>query len=824
MDTSSFSSGSNRHLFSSPSANSLVKPMPPLSNKPRKLSITSFRTTPTQNPESIRQSPTTSASSPVLLQQYHHLVQKHTEKSHSQASPTDVGPPQKFVIQRKLPASPVTLTVPGKSVTRSNKNQPSGLEFYPLPPEGSPTEQSERTYTPVVVQPSPHLSFPSNTAKTTTTASTVHTPVTFFSQPPVIQFSPQVSTIVYETPSSAPLLFNPPTPTHRVQLEPTPFSNDVVVVNSAHQPVTRNINEPVVITVPRLPPSNDDVELITEREPLLQRPSVSTVVQTVTPHSEDKNHEIIKHPILENPKQPYSMVPHSKMDTLRNEDESDALQLKLPLLTSPEERIAPVRENSFIQSTKPLLLHTHEDHIKIDLKNGTIQRTLDLSQPDDSVIIVSEESDPKNAKGGSPGTVDPTHPPSTGIMHFAKSEGISTVSNSNIETHLSETSIVKRRNQPILLTPADLPSQRSPNLEAEVRLELSRPPLLSQPRNQSPELSFSLLQQKENDTTLTTQCSHQQALTETSDASGAAHSKSEVSTEENFSDIRIQRSSSEEASKPRSLEPLFPSPPPIIAVLPTQPPDSQQATPISIRTEGNSMEEEGLAKTSTFLSVGDVLEGISKGGRRGKNRSKKRVVPLIGTDVATQPVKDTHSDSDSENDDSSSSSSSMSPVSSTTPISGGSHLTVGSATPDPLAGKGLELVKVSRWKVESIMHSIPSELKQSVHLKPAELLVRYGSLLTSLPNDTVFSGHFMPSVDLIRKTGWICAEEFPDNVFCDLRRVQPSQLPFCVGGAIVDFQIEINFRPQSFFAAVLPTVTPPLQSSRKDASASGSSP
>ncbi|KAK2959783.1 hypothetical protein BLNAU_5272 [Blattamonas nauphoetae] len=271
--------------------------------------------------------------------------------------------------------------------------------------------------------------------------------------------------------------------------------------------------------------------------------------------------------------------------------------------------------------------------------------------------------------------------------------------------------------------------------------------------------------------------------------------------------------------------PLLPLPEPIQLELPERPPFPTQAQKKS--RKGKKMEKEigeEEPKTSMEMTVAEFMLGMAKGKRRGRKRGRRndedgdergdeseehdgseRGADSSGREDSFRRMEEklkngTIHDNDDESD---SSSSSLLPGMGVGRRRGGGVVEDGNEEENE---EREQRVGVSRKKMEAILREIPKKYRWLVVNKPAHLLVRYKSLILSLPNDRVFRGRFLSSLSVFRKTGWIECDGFPDNVFCDLRRIKSSQTQMCLPGAVVEFQIELNDRPQSFFSAVFPNI------------------
>ncbi|KAK2955175.1 hypothetical protein BLNAU_9904 [Blattamonas nauphoetae] len=254
-----------------------------------------------------------------------------------------------------------------------------------------------------------------------------------------------------------------------------------------------------------------------------------------------------------------------------------------------------------------------------------------------------------------------------------------------------------------------------------------------------------------------------------------------------------------------NTSPILPLPSPNVCQLPSslQTPDAGKARCMSRRKMGKAILlplSESTLKANA-MTVEQFLEVPKKtckmkgksGKGVGENEGVWRLPPLIfDSPTRAGPVTVQDSSDSSLVQDKSGSNRNNSGMVSTLPV-----LSV-EKREKRMGGKNVSL--------ESILNSIPKHLHSLVLSKSAHLLSRYSSLLASLPNPRWFQGQFKDTLSLFRKTAWIICDGFPDNVFCDLKRVPVSQIPVCVGGAVVEFQIELNERHQSFFAAVNPII------------------
>ncbi|KAK2962445.1 hypothetical protein BLNAU_2688 [Blattamonas nauphoetae] len=103
-----------------------------------------------------------------------------------------------------------------------------------------------------------------------------------------------------------------------------------------------------------------------------------------------------------------------------------------------------------------------------------------------------------------------------------------------------------------------------------------------------------------------------------------------------------------------------------------------------------------------------------------------------------------------------------------------------------------------------LLSQLPPTIRHFVELKSKVYLPTYFSLIQQLPTQTVYVGYFLGSLSQQRKTAWISCSDFPDNVFCDLRKLSRDELPYAVVGGQVQFSVILNTKPQSYFAAENP--------------------
>lgn len=83
-------------------------------------------------------------------------------------------------------------------------------------------------------------------------------------------------------------------------------------------------------------------------------------------------------------------------------------------------------------------------------------------------------------------------------------------------------------------------------------------------------------------------------------------------------------------------------------------------------------------------------------------------------------------------------------------------------------------------------------MQTAVMRKSERFLERYLPLLNDLQIQHRFRGYFKATLSMERLTAWIKSANFPDNVFVDLRRVNPELRPFMKAGNAVEFGIELN--------------------------------
>ncbi|KAA6403533.1 MAG: hypothetical protein EZS28_000942 [Streblomastix strix] len=83
-----------------------------------------------------------------------------------------------------------------------------------------------------------------------------------------------------------------------------------------------------------------------------------------------------------------------------------------------------------------------------------------------------------------------------------------------------------------------------------------------------------------------------------------------------------------------------------------------------------------------------------------------------------------------------------------------------------------------------------------------------GPSISSMISSRRYKGVFKTTLSTERGTAWITCTDFPDNLFCDLRRMHQSQAMMVDAGVHVEFAIRVNFLPQSYFAAEDPRIIP----------------
>ncbi|KAK2955302.1 hypothetical protein BLNAU_9693 [Blattamonas nauphoetae] len=108
--------------------------------------------------------------------------------------------------------------------------------------------------------------------------------------------------------------------------------------------------------------------------------------------------------------------------------------------------------------------------------------------------------------------------------------------------------------------------------------------------------------------------------------------------------------------------------------------------------------------------------------------------------------------------------------------------------------------QVSRPKLSSL----PEHIQIILRRNNPNLLPYYLDLFPTMTSQQIFTGYFKHSVSLGRQTGWIACTMFPDNVFCDLRKIHKNQRMHCRSGAMVRFKIILNVKSQSYFSAEQP--------------------
>ncbi|KAK2952478.1 hypothetical protein BLNAU_12584 [Blattamonas nauphoetae] len=106
--------------------------------------------------------------------------------------------------------------------------------------------------------------------------------------------------------------------------------------------------------------------------------------------------------------------------------------------------------------------------------------------------------------------------------------------------------------------------------------------------------------------------------------------------------------------------------------------------------------------------------------------------------------------------------------------------------------------------VMEMIRSLPPVIQPIVEQKSKKYLATYYNRLKQLPNHEVYRGVFLGSLSQQRRTAWISSPDFPDNVFCDLRKLPRDELVHAVVGGQVHFNIALNSKPQSYFAAENP--------------------
>ncbi|KAK2960182.1 hypothetical protein BLNAU_4735 [Blattamonas nauphoetae] len=100
--------------------------------------------------------------------------------------------------------------------------------------------------------------------------------------------------------------------------------------------------------------------------------------------------------------------------------------------------------------------------------------------------------------------------------------------------------------------------------------------------------------------------------------------------------------------------------------------------------------------------------------------------------------------------------------------------------------------------------SLPFSIRNLLNQKNQDLLPYYLDLFPTMSSSSTYLGAFKHSVSIDRQTGWIACTTFPDNVFCDLRKINRLQRSFCKPGALVKFKIVLNVKSQSYFSAEQP--------------------
>ncbi|KAK2949442.1 hypothetical protein BLNAU_15638 [Blattamonas nauphoetae] len=111
-------------------------------------------------------------------------------------------------------------------------------------------------------------------------------------------------------------------------------------------------------------------------------------------------------------------------------------------------------------------------------------------------------------------------------------------------------------------------------------------------------------------------------------------------------------------------------------------------------------------------------------------------------------------------------------------------------------------------------HPPPSQLpsqtvpnfEQIIQAKNAAMLQQYLAIFPSLHSSQRFVGTVMSTWNKMRGIAWLYSADFPDNVFCDLRKLPAGDIDYVCPGAYIRFSICLNQKPQSVFAADHPVV------------------
>ncbi|KAK2958867.1 hypothetical protein BLNAU_6116 [Blattamonas nauphoetae] len=108
--------------------------------------------------------------------------------------------------------------------------------------------------------------------------------------------------------------------------------------------------------------------------------------------------------------------------------------------------------------------------------------------------------------------------------------------------------------------------------------------------------------------------------------------------------------------------------------------------------------------------------------------------------------------------------------------------------------------------IPNLLASLDSVTRDIVKRKNTGLLPLYYPYIRAIPDNRHYRGVFLHTISFQRKTAWIQSEEFPDNIFCDLRRLSHKNAAQIKPGLTVEFQLALNPKSQSYFSAIQPTI------------------
>ncbi|KAK2953961.1 hypothetical protein BLNAU_11063 [Blattamonas nauphoetae] len=96
--------------------------------------------------------------------------------------------------------------------------------------------------------------------------------------------------------------------------------------------------------------------------------------------------------------------------------------------------------------------------------------------------------------------------------------------------------------------------------------------------------------------------------------------------------------------------------------------------------------------------------------------------------------------------------------------------------------------------------------EQIIKAKNPQMLSHYLSIFPNLTSSERFLGTVMSTWNKNRRIAWLYSANFPDNVFCDLRKLPEGDIEHVCSGTYIRFSICFNHNPQSVFAADHPVV------------------